>query len=167
MLYSAHQQYKELLGFFVYTGERTMTDRREVSDFRKDHPERMDDEVYFGNFDEEDCGDGTGRTGWECVGWKTKRKGQVAYNVRGVPYLGAAPIFPVFVKQSEINAKDPEITKGLLPNGQKENLPVTRLTAIVRRLLSLVGIRWDEERNLFIFSWIDIQYPKEDKKKRP
>jgi len=32
-----------------------------------------------------------------------------------------------------------------------------KLKAVLRRILSLVGIRWDDKGNIFIFSWIDIQ----------
>ena len=74
----------------------------------KDHPERQPDEVWLGMFDDErECGDGTDRTRWGCIGWTTRRQGNALPN-------GS---FPVFVKQDEIRrAKDGEkILANLLP----------------------------------------------------
>lgn len=78
-----------------------------VSDFKKDHPDRMGDEVYLGNFDESEYAD---------IGWRTKRKGLVSYDTQGVR-LGTHwnKRFPVFAKQDEIREQKPEVLKQLLP----------------------------------------------------
>ena len=52
--------------------------------FNKSHPELRDGEVFIGN---------TSLDHWECVGWKTKRMGDVAYNIYGEPLNGIHPTF--------------------------------------------------------------------------
>ncbi len=83
--------------------------------FNRDcHPERQPDEVWVTNADDDyDFGDGSS---WEHVGWKTKRRGEVAYDINGVP-LGDRwhGSFPVFAKQSEIAQEDKEILQRMLP----------------------------------------------------
>lgn len=90
-------------------------------DFNRDsHPERQDDEVWVTNTDDnadtipfEDEHPGSG---WDQIGWKTKRKGTVVYDNKGIPLGNRWPdAFPVFVKQEEISKKDPKILSGLLP----------------------------------------------------
>lgn len=62
--------------------------------FKQGHPEQKEDEIFLGNF----AGD--------FPGWKTTRKGCVAYDVSGKAYMGAVPCF---VKRQEIkNAVDGE-----------------------------------------------------------
>lgn len=75
------------------------------------HPEQQEDEVFISNSHDEGPVDDTGRTDYECIGWKTKRRGVVAYDVNGkvLPEM-----FPVFVKRSEIEQADPKILKSLL-----------------------------------------------------
>ena len=71
-----------------------------VSSFNKNHPETSDGEVFLTNvgdhdrelrfFDEDD---------YLHIGWKTKRKGSVAYDVNGKEVNGMKP---VFVQRSEL-----------------------------------------------------------------
>ena len=78
-------------------------------DFKKDHPERQDDEVFLGNFDND---------GIVVIGWKTTRKGSISYYTNGKPIgKGWPDSFPVFVKISEIEASKhgKQILKHLLP----------------------------------------------------
>jgi hypothetical protein len=69
----------------------------------KTHPECRSDEVFITNSDIETYSE---------IGWKSKRKGNVAYGTDGKPlgnrWLGA---FPVFAKKDEIRQRDPEILK--------------------------------------------------------
>jgi hypothetical protein len=85
----------------------------------KEHPERKPDEVFLGYFSDNDCHDGTGRTQWECVGWKTKRRGINVYDTDGKleEFSELSNYTPVFVKQDEIRkAEDGEkILASLLP----------------------------------------------------
>lgn len=86
-------------------------------DFNRDsHPERQEDEVFIGNFFKEPEDSlhliGRRRSGFNSVGWKTKRKGNKGYDRNG-NYLPGS--YPVFVKQSEIEEADPKILKQLLP----------------------------------------------------
>lgn len=69
------------------------------------HPEMANDEVFVTNTNEEDFDD---------IGWKTKRKGKIAYDPSGVPLGNRWPwSFPVFAKKWEIRAKDVEILERL------------------------------------------------------
>ncbi|MEK7635331.1 MAG: hypothetical protein AAB446_02810 [Patescibacteria group bacterium] len=104
-----------------------MNTSNKKGDFNRNHPERQSDEVFITNADNVDQSDSmiggprdflfiTGSS-WDNVGWKTKRKGKVAYDIEGKPLGNRWPgAFPVFAKQEEINKKDPEITKRLLPS---------------------------------------------------
>jgi hypothetical protein len=76
--------------------------------FERDHPERASDEVYIANTDQEDVID---------IGWKTKRAGNIAYDIRGKKIGQYPKVFPIFVKISEIKEKEngKEILKRLLP----------------------------------------------------
>ena len=58
---------------------------------RKEHPEQEDGETFLTNSTLED---------YPHVGWKTKRKGMIAYDINDVPIKG---LIPVFVQQSEIS----------------------------------------------------------------
>lgn len=75
------------------------------------HPECGDDEVFVGNAD-----DNTIRT----MGWKTKRRGKIAYKKNGeritIEWRGA---FPVFVQKSEIAEKDPKLLEWI-ERGRKD-----------------------------------------------
>ena len=61
-----------------------------------EHPELDEGEIFLTNSTLE---------GYPQIGWKTKRKGMIAYDINEVPVKG---LFPVFVQQSEIskNRKD-------------------------------------------------------------
>lgn len=71
-----------------------------TSSFNKNHPEKGDDEAFLTNvgdrdpefrfFEEDD---------YLHIGWKTKRKGSVAYDVNGKEVYGMKP---VFVQRSEL-----------------------------------------------------------------
>ena len=77
-------------------------------DFKKDHPERKEDEVYITNTDGED---------YHEIGWKTKRPGLIAYDTSGNKFGEYPKVFPVFVKINEIKQSQDgeEILKRLLP----------------------------------------------------
>ncbi|USN95096.1 MAG: hypothetical protein H6791_01570 [Candidatus Nomurabacteria bacterium] len=85
--------------------------------FNKNHPERLDDEVFITNatdkFDFEEH-----RSSYDAVGWKTKRRGDVSYDIDGKPLGQRWPgSFPVFAKIAEIEKSEngKEILKRLLP----------------------------------------------------
>jgi len=87
------------------------------NDFNKNHPERLDDEVFVANADDE-INPQRGITSYRAIGWTTKRRGGIAYNANGKPFRGNGhKSFPVFVKQREIKAEEDgeEILKELLP----------------------------------------------------
>jgi len=96
-------------------------------DFNRDnHPERLEDEVFITNASTdtyplfvnrglriiEDT-----RTDWECIGWKTKRAGNVAYDIHGNELPG---YYPIFAKKSEIKSKGGRILERLLPRELKK-----------------------------------------------
>ncbi len=72
-------------------------------DVGKKHPEQIPDEVFIGNSDENDFINN--------IGWKTKRRGEVAYDKNGKPL--SKYTFPVFVKRWEIENDDPKTLKRL------------------------------------------------------
>ncbi len=82
-----------------------------MSVFDSNHPERLPDEVFIGNADDSKHPDDSS---FQFIGWKTKRKGEIAYNTEGKPILGK---FPVFAKIEEIKAKKDgeELLKRMLP----------------------------------------------------
>lgn len=90
-------------------------------DFNRDsHPERQDDEVWITNTDNQreliPLDEDMSGSGWDSIGWKSKRAGNIAYDNKGVPLGGSwRGAFPVFVKQEEIRKKDAKILEGLLP----------------------------------------------------
>ncbi len=58
------------------------------------HPERMEDEIYLGNFSEKY---------FPNLGWETKRFGEVAYSAKREPLKkNPRKLRPVFVKKSEV-----------------------------------------------------------------
>lgn len=63
--------------------------------FRKNHPETQEGEVFLTNADSEGFA--------EHIGWKSKRKGEVAYDVHNKP-VKSYDFFPVFVQRSELEA---------------------------------------------------------------
>lgn len=82
-----------------------------AKDFNKNHPELRKGEVFIVNI----CSKGSSRvpqlgaefgwlgdnrSDWECIGWKTKRMGNVAYDIYGSPLSGATR--PVFAKRTEL-----------------------------------------------------------------
>lgn len=94
--------------------------KKQKNDFNRDsHPERMPDEVFITNADFDKMllsDDEDTRSSWEAVGWKTKRRGIVAYDINGIPLGNRWPdSFPVFVKQDEIKKVDEKILNRLLP----------------------------------------------------
>ena len=88
------------------------------NDFNKNHPERLGDEAFICNADNQ-INPGRGKSSFQAIGWKTKRRGNVAYDINGKPLNDGS--FPVFVKQEEIRAEEggDKILEGLLP-GQYE-----------------------------------------------
>ncbi|MEY4440808.1 MAG: hypothetical protein RLY49_434 [Candidatus Parcubacteria bacterium] len=82
-----------------------------MQDFNRNHPERHEDEVFIGNFFDED-----GESAFEQIGWQTKRRGLNTYTKdRKLIFIDGT--YPVFVKKSEIqNSPNGEkILEGLLP----------------------------------------------------
>ncbi len=98
----------------------SQTDSKE-NDFNRDsHPERQEDEVFVTNTDDEPAFGlplgMNGISGWDRIGWKTKRKGSIAYDIHGEPLGGRWPSgYPVFAKKSEIEKVDKESLKKMLP----------------------------------------------------
>lgn len=69
--------------------------------FKKRHPELRKGEVFLTNIDwpelrEDDLDDL--RTNWGEIGYSTKRLGEIAYGLNGIPLPG---LRPVFVKGAE------------------------------------------------------------------
>lgn len=85
------------------------------NDFNKNHPERLDDEVFITNADDE-INFPKGKSSYQAIGWRTKRRGNVPYDINGKP-LKDGRSFPVFVKQEEIRVEEDgeETLKRLLP----------------------------------------------------
>lgn len=65
----------------------------------KDHPELRRGEVFLTNASDDDQYIDDKRSGWECIGWKTKRRGRIAYDINNKPI---PDMFPVFVRRSEL-----------------------------------------------------------------
>ena len=75
-----------------------------MSDADKNHPEMLPDEVFLRNaadYHNPYWGDNR-RSSWEAIGWRTKRKGMVAYDIDGKPLDPINCLFPVFVKREEL-----------------------------------------------------------------
>ncbi|MCC2631115.1 MAG: hypothetical protein K0S38_924 [Candidatus Paceibacter sp.] len=83
-----------------------------VTDFNKNHPERKRNEIFLTN--STDAVSVGGRSSYEWIGWKTKRKGKVAYQIDGKPCSN--DMFPVFIKKSEVRASKPEMLADYLPS---------------------------------------------------
>ena len=71
--------------------------------FNKKHPELREGEVFISNISSlrvcsprlsiyPDWPDDN-RSDWECIGWKTKRMGNIAYDIHGRPINGMHPVF--------------------------------------------------------------------------
>ncbi|MBI2024758.1 MAG: hypothetical protein HYT03_01530 [Candidatus Harrisonbacteria bacterium] len=71
----------------------------------KSHPELRDGEVFLTNASDDDklptrLIDYAGNySDWESIGWRTKRRGVVAYDIYGRP---VPEMFPVFVQRNEL-----------------------------------------------------------------
>lgn len=57
------------------------------------HPEQQPDEFFITNIDDDN---------YHNVGWKTKRKGDIAYDMNGLPISPISQLFPVFAKREEV-----------------------------------------------------------------
>ncbi len=74
------------------------------SSFNKNHPELKEGEVFLTNTESDEYEfrfprfDDFGH-GFAAIGWKTKRKGSVAYDIYGKPVRG---LIPVFVQREEL-----------------------------------------------------------------
>lgn len=77
------------------------------------HPEQLEGEIFLTNAWPEP------RESWEGIGWKSKRRGRVAYDIKDNPLKNG---FPVFITVAEVEA---EIATATDPN----------TAAIYRRLL--------------------------------
>ena len=87
---------------------RKAAKRRKTSRYTG-HPEIRKGEIFLTNADDEvvpiTLGEHTvWKSGWECIGWKTKRRGQVALDIKGRP-IPDSGFFPVFVQRSELAKK--------------------------------------------------------------
>jgi hypothetical protein len=68
------------------------------------HPEMQQDEVLITNISRsEEWRDPTGKTEWESIDLKTKRRGEIAYDVKG---HGLYESIPVFAKKNELRSMD-------------------------------------------------------------
>jgi hypothetical protein len=70
--------------------------RKLKPNFNLTHPEVREGEAWLTNMLPDRIIDG--QTDWEAIGYKTKRAGQVAYDLKGNPVEG---YLPVFVQKSE------------------------------------------------------------------
>ena len=78
-----------------------------MANVSKAHPELREGEVFLTNIVVEDVLDGEGN--WEEIEHKTKRQGQQAYDIWGLPL--PARFKPVFVQQSELVEKGIRLTR--------------------------------------------------------
>jgi hypothetical protein len=74
------------------------------------HPERKGSEVFLLNCTEER---------WATIHWRSKRRGEVAYDEQGHPITGQ---FPVFVDISDLLEREIKVT---LPEGPEKQGSVT------------------------------------------
>jgi len=104
--------------------------------FNDDHPEAREGEVFLGNFDDE---------GLFHVGWHTKRKGSVAYDVTNKPVKYG--LFPVFVQRTEMEKG------GVNPDGMWDDInwkyrirpliyKIIAIVLVVATLITLIAIFW-------------------------
>lgn len=66
------------------------------------HPELKEGEVFLTNVSNDDMSRrimNSRETDWEAIGWKTKRLGNIAYDIYNKIIVG---MFPVFVQRSEL-----------------------------------------------------------------
>ena len=94
-----------------------MSKKKSQTDFnRNQHPERQPDEVFLTNTDDDSTFSEDGRSEYEQIDWRTKRRGITSYDPKGKVIPNCHPgVFPVFVKQAEIKSRKPHILKDLLP----------------------------------------------------
>lgn len=79
------------------------------------HPEQYDDEFYLGNVDESRF--------YQCVGWKTKRLGNVPYNVNGDRMI-TSHLRPHFVKKSEVEEEDKDVYDRLIIDNESKTFNI-------------------------------------------
>lgn len=100
---------------------------------KKEHPEALEGEVLLTNADSE---------GLDHIGWKSKRRGNVAYDIHNKP-IKSHDFFPVFVQRQELlkGGIDPDgLWKGY---GKKFNtLPFILIALVVLALLAVVVTQW-------------------------
>ena len=68
---------------------------------RRPHPELREGEIFLGNFSFY----GRAQRDWDDLRWKTKRKGEIAYDDQGRPLsetTSRTEIYPVFVQEAEL-----------------------------------------------------------------
>ena len=65
------------------------------SSFNKRHPELREGEVFISNISDSlpSAYVNDNRSDWRFIGWKTKRMGQVAYDIYGKPISDMRPVF--------------------------------------------------------------------------
>ncbi len=76
--------------------------------FNCNHPECKEGEVFVSNASYDDGGFHGGVSSWKQIEYKTKRAGDVAYDIYGniidtARFDGSWATFPVFAKQEEVN----------------------------------------------------------------
>ena len=80
------------------------------------HPELREGEVFITNATDKrmhnPLAPGDRRSSWESVGWKTKRRGKVAYDTDGKAITEDrwSGMFPVFAQRSELEEAGIEFT---------------------------------------------------------
>jgi hypothetical protein len=91
----------------------------EVTDFERDHPEREEGEVFV-----------TNSNTMRFVGWKTKRKGKIPYDVHGNQNYpkGWFPIFAQIedVRQNSTLTDGEELIERMLPKYALEEMRKTK-----------------------------------------
>ena len=77
----------------------------EAIDMRGNHPELLPGEVFLTNASDSKfsrvslLGHNDTRSSYEMIGWRTKRKGVIAYDING---RRMSKMFPVFVQREEL-----------------------------------------------------------------
>ncbi|MDO8560786.1 MAG: hypothetical protein Q7R91_01055 [bacterium] len=86
----------------MLTHKEEQMEHSKIPDVWKNHPELQDGEVFLTNASDDDWDriSDDPHSSWESIGWKTKRMGNVAYDIiEGKPVPG---MFPVFVQKREL-----------------------------------------------------------------
>lgn len=76
------------------------------------HPEQCRDEFFITNSTDNDYHD---------IGWKTKRKGTVAYDSKWYPISSINGLFPIFATKEEIRVTDIKVYESLLKKQYSED----------------------------------------------